>query len=80
LKILFYGRLAELIAPELALPAQDGCSVAELRHRLAFDYPEAGETLANLRSRAVVGTAVVGEDYRVGSGDRLEFLSPVSGG
>ncbi len=80
MKILFYGRLADAIAPALEMQAPAGCSVAELRQRLASEYPDAGETLASRRSRACVGDSIVGEDYRVVAGDELEFLPPVSGG
>lgn len=79
-KVLFYGRLAEAIAPEVQLDISTGSSIAELRERLAAEHPQAAETLASRRSRACVGSSLVGEDYAIRSGDRIEFLPPVSGG
>ena len=79
MKILFYGRLADSIGRELELHMA-GCSVAELRHRLASDYPDVGAILANRRSRACVGDALVHDDYVVAAGDTVGFLPPVSGG
>lgn len=80
MKILFYGRLAESIGRELELQMAAGCSVAELRRKLELNFPEAGATLANRRSRACVGDALVHDDYVLRSGDTVGFLPPVSGG
>jgi molybdopterin converting factor small subunit len=80
LNLIFYGRLAETIAPTMELDAAAACSIAELRGRLAVEHPEAAETLASKRSRALVGAIFVGEDHVIRPGDRIEFLSPVSGG
>lgn len=80
MKVLFYGRLAEMIGPELELDAIPGSSVSELRKRLVADHPNAGEVLRNRRSRACVSGALVWEDYVPEVADTVEFLSPVSGG
>lgn len=79
-KILFYGRLAEAIAPAIELGGSLECTVAQLRERLALDHPEAAETLAGKRSRACVGNTLVREDHVIRCGDQIEFLPPVSGG
>lgn len=79
-KILLHGPVAEAIGPEIEVDAAYGCSIAELRERLAADYPETRETLANRRTRACVGGALVPDDYVVSVDDRVEFLPPVSGG
>jgi molybdopterin converting factor small subunit len=79
-KVLFYGRLAELIAPELDVNTAPGCSVADLRDRLIADHPEAEPTLRSKRSRACVGDSVVHEQFVLSEADRVEFLPPVSGG
>ena len=80
MKIFFYGRLADAIGSELELKASDGCTVADLRQRLAAEHPEASETLASRRARACIGDCIVPEDYVVSSSDKVEFLPPVSGG
>ncbi len=79
MRVLLYGRIAEAIDRRVELvDAPDGCSVAELRRRLAGDYPAAAATLA--RSRAIIGSTVVGDDHVLSAGDDVEFLPPVSGG
>lgn len=79
MKIIFYGRLAEAIGHEVELDAPDGCTVAELRERLAAEHPEAADRLASRRARACIDDTLVGEDAVV-AGRPLEFLPPVSGG
>ena len=82
MKIIFFGRLAQSIAPEIELEF-DGCSerrVAELRDWLGRKYPQAADTLANRRSRVCVGDTLVDESYVIQPTDKVEFLPPVSGG
>jgi molybdopterin converting factor small subunit len=80
LKVHFYGRLAQAIGPALEIHVPAGSSVAELRERLAAEFPQAAETLNNTRARACVANAIVGDDHRIAAGEELEFLPPVSGG
>lgn len=80
MKILFHGRLAEAIGPELTLASPPGCSVSDLRARLIAEHPEIEPHLASRRARTCVGDSLVPEDYRVGANDVVEFLPPVSGG
>jgi len=77
LRIRFYGRLADAIAPEIEL-ATGGCSISDLRSRIASDYPVVEATLG--RSRACVGDSIAGEEQQVSDADVVEFLPPVSGG
>jgi molybdopterin synthase sulfur carrier subunit len=80
LKVLFYGRLAETIGPELEIDAPAGCSVAELRDRLIAEHPQAEQPLRARRALACVGDALVRDSYVLKSADSVEFLPPVSGG
>ena len=80
MKVLFYGRLAEAIGPELEVDAQPGSSVGELRDRLAAEHPEIENVLRNKRARACIGQSLVHDDYVPAPTDTLEFLPPVSGG
>ncbi|HEX6604042.1 MAG TPA: MoaD/ThiS family protein [Sphingomicrobium sp.] len=80
MKILFYGRLAEAIGPELDVEGGAGCSVAELRDMLAAEHPGVEPVLRSKRARACVGDTLVNDDYRLDGADTLEFLPPVSGG
>jgi molybdopterin converting factor small subunit len=77
-KLLFYGRLAETIDRQIEVHAPQGCSIAELRRRLAKDYPSDAETLG--RSRAFVANRFVPEDHVVSNACEVELLPPVSGG
>ena len=80
MKVVFYGRLADLIGPEVEVDAPSGCSVAELRDRLVASHPGAEQLLLSARSRACVGDAIVHDHHVVAASDRVEFLPPVSGG
>jgi molybdopterin converting factor small subunit len=78
LRIRFYGRLADAIAPEIDVAGVAGCSVGEVRERIASDFASAAEPMA--RSRAFIADSFVTDDTLVADGERLEFLPPVSGG
>ena len=80
MKVLFYGRLAEMIGPELEVDQAAGCSIEQLRERLISQYPGSEEPLRNKRARACVRDSIVQDDYVVRTGDKVEFLPPVSGG
>lgn len=80
MKIMFYGRLAEAIGPELELDQPATCSVAEIRQRLAAQYPAVAATLESRRAFACVGGSMVRDDFVVQPTSEIEFLPPVSGG
>lgn len=80
MKVLFYGRLAEAIGPELEVGASPGSSVADVRERLAAEHPDAAGVLRSKRALSFVGERLVRDNYRLAAGDTLEFLPPVSGG
>lgn len=80
MKVLFYGRLAETLGPELEIETPPGCSVAELRDRLVAEHPEAEQPLRSKRALACVGDALVRDTYVLKAADSVEFLPPVSGG
>jgi molybdopterin converting factor small subunit len=79
-KVLFYGRLAETIGPELEIEAPPRCSVEQLRERLIAAYPEAEQPLRSKRARACIGNSLVADDHLLSPADKVEFLAPVSGG
>ena len=81
MKLVFYGRLGELIGRELefALPRGD-CSVAELRQMLAAEHPHARRELSGASARACVNDRLVDEQFRIDSGAEVAFLPPLSGG
>ena len=81
MKISFFGRLGDRIGREVEvdLPASR-CSVAELRRHLAERFPAAADDLASRTVRACVDEAIVPESYMIGTGQRVEFFPPVSGG
>ena len=80
MKVLFYGRLADVIGPELEVNSPAGCSVLQLRERLAAEHPLAEQILRRRRARTCVGDRLVHDDYMLSAGDTVEFLPPVSGG
>ena len=80
MKVLFYGRLADVIGPELDVSAPSGCSVSQLRDRLAADHPGAEQVLRSKRARTCIGDRLVHDDYMLNGADTVEFLPPVSGG
>lgn len=80
MRVLFYGRLADTIGAELEVDASPGCSVAEVRDRLAAEHPEAEDLLRSRRALTCVGDRMVRGDHRLAAGETLEFLPPVSGG
>ena len=80
MKVAFYGRLAEAVGSELDIDVPPDCSLAELRNKVIAEHPEAEETLRDKRARACIGEAIVHDSYVLRAADRVEFLSPVSGG
>jgi MoaE-MoaD fusion protein len=79
MKIHFYGRLAESLGRDIEVEVPGGCSIADLRQRLATEYPHAANSLGH-RARALVGDVVVADSHFVRPGDSVEFFPPVSGG
>lgn len=80
MRIMFYGRLAEAIGPELELAYPADSSVGQIRQRLAAEYPAAASTLASKRAFACVDGAMVRDDHVVPIAGQVEFMPPVSGG
>jgi len=80
MRILFYGRLAEAIGRELDLDVQAPSSIADIRERLAIEYPAAASSLRNGRALTCIDGTLVGDDHRVAADERVEFLAPLSGG
>jgi molybdopterin converting factor small subunit len=78
MKVLFYGRLADAIGRDIEIEAGGASSVAELRRRVAASHPDAADALG--RSRAVIASAMVGDEHVIAPADQVEFLPPVSGG
>jgi molybdopterin converting factor small subunit len=77
LRIRLYGRLGDVIGPEVELAAA-GATVGDVRRSLAANH--AGAAAAIERSRALVADRFVTDDHLVEESDSLEFLPPVSGG
>ena len=78
MKVLFYGRLADAIGREIEVAAPGGCSVGDVRRRVAASHVAAAAELD--RSRTLIADRLVGDDQPVDEADELEFLPPVSGG
>jgi molybdopterin converting factor small subunit len=78
LRVLLYGRLADVIGRQVEVDAPGGSSVGELRRELASRHPAAAEALD--RSRACVERSFVSDEHVLTAGEEVEFLPPVSGG
>ena len=78
MKVLLYGALADALGRQMEIDVPTGCSIADLRKKLGRDHPGAVQELG--RSRAIIGEAIVADDYRTAANDKVEFLPPVSGG
>ena len=79
MKVHFYGRLAESLGRDIEVEVRENCSVADLRERLALEFPNAAKALGH-RVRALVDDVVVADSHVVCPSDNVEFFPPVSGG
>ncbi len=81
MKILFFGRLGEVIGREIEveLPS-DRRTVAELRLWLADRFPQARDELVKPALRALVDDSIVGEHFVIDAAAAVEFFPPLSGG
>ena len=78
-RILFFGRVADVLGRELSLDLPEaGCTIAELRGRLAAEH-NAG-LLLKPGVRASIDKQVVAEDAWVRPGAEVAFFSVFSGG
>lgn len=80
MKVLFYGRLADSLGPQVQVDAPEDCTVAQLREKLIAAYPGAAEMFRNRRTRAFVCDTLVFDDHHLSGHQTVEFLPPVSGG
>jgi molybdopterin converting factor subunit 1 len=78
-RVLLFGSIREALgAKELDVSLADGASLADLRALLAGEHPvfeRFGDRLA-----AAVNQETADSDARLGDGDEVAFLPPVSGG
>jgi molybdopterin converting factor small subunit len=75
-KVLFYGRLADVIGRQVDVDS--AATVGEIRSLLLTSHPAAGEALR--KSRAFVADCLVTDERRLSESETAEFLPPVSGG
>lgn len=80
MKILFYGRLADALGPEIDLDVPPSWSITQVRKQLAKEHPRSADALLGGRALACVSGSVVRDDYLVDKAEQIEFLPPVSGG
>lgn len=79
LRVLFFSQLKDIVgAAEIALPARQDESVADLLRRLYQLHPG----LEKWDQQILVGAGVdfVGRDYRVRPNDEIAIMPPVQGG
>ena len=81
MKVLFFGKLAERAGREVELHVgEEGCTIADLRLRLAEALPAAADELAKPSNRACIDRSIVEETARVLPGHEVAFVPPLSGG
>lgn len=79
MNIGFYGQIATPFggSADIGVP-DDGISVSELRQILSERFET--DDILQRSVRAAVNDEIVLESHQVLPGDRVEFMSPVSGG
>ena len=80
MKVLFYGRLAETIGPELEIDAPPAVRSGNFATGSLPSTRRRSSRFAAGGRSACVGDALVRDTYVLGPADRVEFLPPVSGG
>jgi molybdopterin converting factor small subunit len=80
MRVFFYGKLASAIGSQLDVPIDGPCSLGGLRRHLVETYPDVADALQDERVKALVGEALVADDYTLSAQDEVAFLAPVSGG
>lgn len=80
-RILFFGRVAEHLGPDrdVDLPT-DGCSIAEIRRRLAAQDQIAADALLRADVLASIDQVVADDDAHAHPGQEIAFFSLFSGG
>jgi molybdopterin synthase sulfur carrier subunit len=83
IRLIFLGRLAEIVPDDLAtvkLPEAVG-TLLQLKDWLAHRVPQLGQALRDVPTRFVVNHTLVHDlKTRIGDGDEIAFLPPMSGG
>lgn len=80
MKIVAYGKLADVLGQEENIHIDGPCTVAELRAHLAAIHPNAAEALTSKRVFTCVGDTVVPDTHILAGSELVELLAPVSGG
>jgi molybdopterin converting factor small subunit len=80
IKILFFGRLGDLIGREVDVDPSGANTVAELRRVLVALYPHAAADLTNPVVQACITDRIVAEETSVSGVAEVEFFPPLSGG
>lgn len=80
MKIVSYGRLADRTAAQLEFDVPLGCSIGDVRTRLAMKHHAAADLFLNKHAReCVAGSIVTNEDF-IAKEDRVVFLAAVTSG
>ena len=80
-KVVFYGRLADLMGREREAPLGGAsATVGDLMRRMAADEADFAAALASMRVRYAVNDLMVTPEATVNAGDEIAVLPPFSGG
>lgn len=81
MKVLLFGKLADRVGREVELDLpREGCTVAELRHRLQEALPALAGDLGRPMVKACIDQRIAGEDETVLPSQEVAFIPPLSGG
>ncbi|HEY7885117.1 MAG TPA: molybdopterin converting factor subunit 1 [Cellvibrionaceae bacterium] len=79
--VCFFASLREQLECErMSLPADAGCSVAEVRDYLIADHPHWTQVLQSSNLLMAVNQQMARLDAPVRDGDEVAFFPPVTGG
>jgi molybdopterin converting factor small subunit len=80
-RVLFFGRIADACGRSMTVPIpSEGCSLAELKGRVARQVDGGATTLGHPCVRVAIDQVMAGHDPWVSPGQEVAFLSAFSGG
>lgn len=80
MRIILFGKLADLAGREVELDGPVAATVAELRAAVARQRPELAGEILQPSNRACVGDTLVPDTHPLLGVTHVEFFPPVSGG
>jgi molybdopterin converting factor subunit 1 len=80
LRVIFFGRLAEMMGRERDVSLGSAATVGDLFDRLASEDADLRAALAATRVRFAVNNTIAPASQKINDGDEVAVLPPFSGG